>query len=207
MNQGRNWLLVAVTLAGLVLTSACQNESRPEPLPPAEPSNTTAATPRPSPTPAQAWESKYTPRQLRTYEAALRRYQEYETRSEPIWRAGEANAQTERFFKEYFLGWFNQQRLLATYEKYEVRLIGLGRTLSSRPTRIVAAGSDGQSVTIKQCVDFNRTRTTQYGKETKKFTKKPQVRTITLSRFDRPDAPWIITELQTSLGKRPCSAA
>ena len=208
MSQSKNGMLVAVTLAGLVLTSACQSEAGPEPLPPAESSTTAAVTPRPSPTQPAAWESKFTPRQLRAYESALRRYQEYETRSEPIWRAGEANARTERFFKGYFFAWLNQQRRLAVYEEAEVRSFGLGRTLSSRPTRIVASGgSGGQSVTIRQCVDFNGTRTTQYGKVTKKFTRKPQVRTITLSRYNGPEAPWMISSLKTSLGKQPCSVA
>ena len=179
MNQWRNWLLAAVTFAGLVLTSACQNEAQPEPLPPAESSNTTAVTPRPSPTQAPAWESKYTPRQLRAYEAALHRYEEYETKSEPIWRAGKANARTERFFKEFFFSWANQQRILTTYEQVEVRSFGLGRTLSSRPTRIVFS-NEGESVTIRQCVDFNKTRITQYGKRVKQVTNKPQVRIVTL---------------------------
>jgi len=207
MNQWRSRILVAATFAGLVLTSACRTEAGPEPLPPAESSTTVAPTPPPDSTPAPAWESKYTPRQLRAYEAALRRYQEYETRSEPIWRAGRATPQTRAFFREYFLGWFNQQRLLATYERVKVRTFGLGRTLSSRPTRIAASGGDGQSVTIRQCVDFNTTHTTQYGKRVKQVTQRPQVRIITLSRFDRPEAPWIITKLNNSQGKRPCSAA
>jgi hypothetical protein len=207
MNQFKNQIVAVVTLAGLVFTSACQNDSGAEPLPSATNSSTTAAaTPRPIPTRAPDWESRYTPRQLRAYEAALRRFQEYETRSEPIWAAGKANAQTERFFKMYFLDWFNQQRLLTTYEDNEIRLFGLGRTVSSRPTR-VAISDEGESVTIKQCVDFNTTRTTQHGKETEKFTRKPQVRAIVLSRYNRPEAPWIITHLKTSLGKRPCSAA
>jgi hypothetical protein len=207
MSQSRTGILVAVTFAGLVLTSACQSEAGPEPLPPAESSTTAAVTPRPSPTQPASWESKYTPRQLRAYESALRRYQEYETRSEPIWRAGKATPQTRAFFKEYFLGWFNQQRLLATYEQVEVRMFGLGRTLRSRPIR-VAFADDGESVTIKQCVDFSTTRTTQYGKKTKKLTTRPQVRVVTLSRFTRPsEAPWKITDVENPRGGRPCSGA
>ena len=206
MKQWRNQMLVTVTLAGVMLTSACQGEAEPEPLPPAESSTTAPVTPSSSPAPAPAWESKYTPRQLRTYESALRRYQEYETKSEPIWRAGKANARTEHFFKEYFFAWPNQQRLLALYEENEVQIHGTPAVLRSQPTR-VAMSDEGESVTIKQCVNFNASRTIQYGKETKKLSKRPQVRIVTLSRFNRPDALWRMSKIKTFQGKRPCSAA
>lgn len=207
MAQWKKHAFATAVFAALMFTSACENDTGAQPLPPGESSTPAPTTASPSPT-RPAWESTYTSQQLRTYEAALRRYQEYETQAEPVWRAGKANARTERFFKKYFFAWPNQQRRLATYEEVEVRTFGLGRTLSSRPTRIIASGGDGgQSVTIRQCVDFNTTRTTQYGKVTKKFTTKPQVRIVTLSRFNRPEAAWMISDLQTSLGKRPCSAA
>jgi len=206
MNHWRSRTLVAVTLAGLTLTSACQSDAGPEPLPPAESSTTAAVTPRPSPTQPAGWESKYTPRQLRSYEAALRRYEEYETKSERIWRVGRATPQTERFFKKYFFAWANQQRLLALYERNEVQIHGTPAVLRSEPTR-VAVSDEGESVTIKQCVDFNASHTVQYGKETKKLSKKPQVRIVTLSRFNRPEALWRMSSIKTFQGKRPCSAA
>lgn len=207
MNQWRNPVLVAVTLAGLALTSACQNESRPEPVPPAESSNTTAATPRASPTPAPAWESTYTPRQLRAYEAALRRYQEYETKSEPIWRAGKATAQTEQFFKEYFFAWRNQQRLLTTYEQVDVQIHGTPTVLRSQPTRVAFADDDSESVTIRQCADYSNVTGYQYGKPTKRVANEPQIRVAVLTRFaGQQQTPWQITELRTSKGNRPCGA-
>ena len=207
MRQPKKLALAAAIGASTVFISACQDDTGTRPLPPAESATAASTAASPSPTPP-AWEAKYSERQLRTYEAALRRYQEYETKSEPVWRAGKATDQTEHFFKEYFFAWPNQQRLLTTYEQNKVRMFGLGRTLSSRPTRIVASGdSGGQSVTIRQCVNFNTTNTTQYGKGTKKLTTKPQIRIVTLSRFNRPGAPWKISEIRNSQGNRPCSAA
>ena len=197
----------ATVCTGLILTAACQNsEDVPKPLPPVETSTSTTPSESPSTSPTQppAWQAKYTKQEIAAYEAALDQYATYEQRSEPIWREGKATPAAEQLFKEYFLGWQNQLSRLRLYESSEVQIHGVPTVLDSRPTR-VALSKDGQSVTIRQCVDFNPVSTFQYGDRAPSVKDKTRPREIVLSRsVGAKETSWRISVLKLRKGNAQC---
>lgn len=208
MTACRRTVVLAALCAGLMLTAGCQGDGKAQPLPPAGSSSTTAAEPSsslpdPTETTQPAWQAKYSEKEIAAYEEALDRFTTYEQGSEPIWRRGKATPAAEELFKEYFYTWQDQLRRLQTYEQVNVKITGVPSALNSRPTRIKIA-SDGQSVTIRQCVDFTTSVVTQDGEPAPGASKVPLIRNIYLSRSTKPAAtPWRITA--TNVTKQRCS--
>ncbi len=194
-----------VLCAGLLLTAGCQNNNDPQPLPPAETTSSPTTTPSPSATTtAPAWESKYSPTQIAAYNGALRRFEEYERKSEPIWRAGKATPATEKFFKEYFSTWFVQQDRLNSYERVNAQIHGIPKVVTSRPTRIKSS-ADGQSVTIRQCADFSGVKGIQNGEPVPPAKDLTRERTLLLSRFTKPrETSWLISNIKIGRGTASC---
>ena len=194
--------LTAGAFAIVLATTACKagNGEEPEPVPPETSTSTPTETPTATPTKdPDAWRSKFKPAQLKAYDAALQRWEEYEARSEPLWAKGEATPAAEKLFKEYFPHpiWRTQFEQLQTYEQYEVQIAGTPDILWSRARRISDSGS---GVVIVQCVDYRSTTTTQHGKPTTpiKARQKPVLREINLSRPQGYD--WLIYGINATPG-------
>ena len=196
----------AAGCASLILTAACQNsEDVPKPLPPVETSTsmTPRESPSTSPTQPPAWQAKYTKKEIAAYEDAIDRYATYEQRSEPIWREGKATAAAEQLFKEYFFVWQTEMSRLRLYEKANVEVHGIPTVLTSRPTRI-ALSKKGESVTIRQCVDYTSSLLKQNGEPAPGASKRPGIRLVALSRFvGANETPWQISSVKIT--KRGCS--
>ncbi len=200
----RRLTVATISVALLATTAACGGDDEPE----AKPSST-PTTQSPSPTESiptePAWEDKYTEAQLDGYEAALSRYEEYETRTEPIWAEGKVTDRAEALFKQYFPSpiWQGYLQRLATYEQVDVQVEGLADVYWSKAKSI---SDTGRSVVINQCVDYTTISTTQRGKPAKpvKWQQKPNLRTISLEKPDGSD--WLIYGVvDASSGKpRPC---
>ncbi|KQY49590.1 hypothetical protein [Nocardioides sp. Root140] len=206
MRFTRRLAAATATVALLATTTACGGgDDEPE----ATPSSSTPTTQSPSPTepsPTEtAWQDKYTEAQLDAYEAALSRYREYETRSEPIWAEGKATGRAEALFKQYFPSplWQGQDRLLSSYEQGGVTRTGLADVYWSRAKSI---SDSGLSVVVNQCVDYGPIITEQNGKEAERpaWALKPNLRTISLEKPEGSD--WLIYGVvDASSGKaRPC---
>ncbi|MFE6510275.1 hypothetical protein ACFVBP_21595 [Nocardioides sp. NPDC057764] len=192
--------------AALTMALAGCGGDEPDPIPSTSPSTSASASPSASPSVDQtAWRSKYNANQLKAYDTALQRFEDYESRSEPIWAKGEATPQAERLFRDYFSssGALLQFTRLKTYQKVEVTIDGIPDVYWSRAKAITKPGT---SVTIEQCLDYTPVTTTQRGKVVKRPAPKPQLRTIHLSRPAGYD--WLIYEL-VDLDKngkgRPCT--
>lgn len=203
----RRHLTAAALLAALLATTAaCGGDDEPEATPS---SSTTPTTQSPSPTvttPTEpAWEDKYTDAQLDAYDAALARYESYETRTEPIWAEGKVTDRAEALFKQYFPSpiWQGYLSRLTTYEQVDVQIDGLADVYWSKAKSI---SDTGLSVVINQCVDYTTISTTQRGKPAQpvEWQQKPNLRTITLEKPDGYD--WLIYGVvDASTGKaRPC---
>lgn len=207
MRLRRNASVLAVATALMLSATGCGGDD----VPTAEPTETTtSATPTESTSPTEtetAWQDKYTEDQLDAYEAALSRYKEYETRSEPIWAEGKATDRAEALFKQYFPSplWQGRLRTLAQYEQVDVQIDGLADVYWSRAKSI---SDSGRSVVIDQCVDYTTATVTQRGEPAPpvKWQQKPNLRTITLEKPDGHD--WLIYGVvDASSGKaRPCKA-
>ncbi|MDE0778283.1 MAG: hypothetical protein OSB43_18545 [Nocardioides sp.] len=208
MLSPRRIAVATVSIAVLATTAACGggvDEPEAKPSSSAPPTTQSPSPTEPSPT-ETVWQDKYTDAQLDAYEDALARYQEYETRSEPIWAAGEATDRAEEIFKQYYPSplWQGQDRLLTSYEQGGVTRTGLADVYWSRAKSI---SDGGLSVVVNQCVDYTPIVTKQNGKEAERpaWALKPNLRTITLEKPEGSD--WLIYGVvDASSGRaRPCT--
>jgi hypothetical protein len=88
--QSRAGWLAAVVIAGSVLTGCSDSDGDAD-----SSSESSSGSPTGSASPTDSWRSEYDDEQLAAYEAALGRWDEYETKSEPIWAAGKATPAAE----------------------------------------------------------------------------------------------------------------
>ncbi len=194
---------VAAAVALLTVTTAACNDDNvtgADPLPSVRASDPTE--PSSSSTPTQpAWTSKYTPRELRAFEQALVRWEDYEERSEPIWRRGELTPAADSLFRTYFVSWLNESNTLATYEKADVKIIGTPEVLSSRPRGIRLTEGGGGQVRILQCVDYSTQKLMQNGQEAPGEPDGPRLRRIEMSKTRQG---WLISSVNAFEGRRPC---
>ncbi|MGL5826814.1 MAG: hypothetical protein ACRCYU_18685 [Nocardioides sp.] len=172
--------IAAIALGVLALTlAACGGDDEPTSTP------TSASTPATSPTqtkdPAEAWKAKFTPKKLKAYDAALQRWESYESRSEPIYAKGQATPAAQSLFKEFFPSplWQNKFGQLKTYEQAKVKMIGTPSVYWSRAKSI---SDQGTSVEIEQCIDYTLVERTQNGQPIKRPSPTPQLRTLQLSK-------------------------
>ncbi len=206
MLSPRRIAAAAILIALLATLAGCGGgEDEPETTP------TSIAPTAQSPSPTEfnsietGWKGKYTPAQLDAYEAAISRYEEYETRSEPIWAAGKVTDRAEAIFKQYYPSplWQGRLRLLSSYEQVDVQVEGLADVYWSRAKSI---SDTGFSVVIDQCVDYTTVKVTQRGEAAQpvKWQQMPNLRTITLEKPEGSD--WLIYGVvDASSGKaRPC---
>lgn len=192
-------MLVAVALTAV----GCAGDDQPE----AAPSVSSTPSPSTPPSPAitstaPAWQAKYTPDEVAAFEAALQRWQSYESRSEGIWAAGKATRAAERLFQGYN-GSPSEYNRLVSYEAGDIQVIGLGTVLDSRPTAIELTGNAG-SITIRQCVDYSERKTMQAGEILQQITNQPQIREINMYLARDPDPRWFISNVVRGEGKSPC---
>lgn len=207
MLSPRRIAVTTVSVALLGTAAACGGGGE---EPEATPSSSTHTTQTPSPTEPSpsdtAWQDKYTDAQLDAFDAALSRYEEYETRSEPIWTEGKATDRAEGIFKQYYPSplWQGQDRLLSSYQRGGVTRTGLADVYWSRAKSI---SDSGLSLVINQCVDYGPIVTEQNGKEAERpaWALKPNLRTINLEKPEGSD--WLIYGVvDASSGKaRPCT--
>jgi len=208
----RRSIISAVALGALALTAAaCGGDDKPETLP--TPTTSTSSTPEQSPTPTTpTWESEFTDEQLAEYNEALKRWDTYELRSEPIWAAGKATPAAQALFKEFFLNSSGQYQTLQTYEQAKIKTTGTPKIYWSKAASIgdpKKAGTQGMSTVIQQCVDYRSTTVTAMGKPSelaKKF-QRPLVREISLKKVG--NVTWLISNVDDlSDGKaKPCDPA
>lgn len=207
MLSPRRIAVAAVSIALLTTTAACGGGDDEPEATPSSSSTPTSQSPSPTePSPTEtAWQDKYTDAQLDAYEDALARYQEYETRSEPIWAAGKATDRAEALFKQYYPSplWQGQDRLLTSYEQGGVTRTGLADVYWSRAKSI---SDSGLSVVVNQCVNYEPIITKQNDKEAERpaWALKPNLRTITLEKPEGSD--WLIYGVVNASGgkARPC---
>ena len=205
MRLRRNASVLAIATALMLSATGCGGDAEPK----AEPTDArTSATPTPTeptstePTPTEpAWQKNYTQEQVKTYNAALARWESYETRSEPMWAAGKATTRAEAFFKQYFPSplWQKELERLRLYAANDVAVSGVPTVYWSKPTLVT---KNNLNVEIQQCVDFSDVVTTQDGEQVEgnKWTTTPHLRVISLSKPEGYD--WLIYSYGDPEGKK-----
>lgn len=205
MKHVRHATATIATAAALTMTLAGCGGDEPDPIPSTSPS-TSASAPSPSPsTDPDAWKKKYNAKQVAAFDAALQRWDDYESRSEPIWAKGKATPAAQDLFKDYFSssGAMIQFNRLKTYQQVEVTVSGTPEVYWSRAKEITKPAT---SVTIEQCLDYTPVETTQRGEAVDRPAPTPQLRTIHMSKPAGYD--WLIydlVELDKNGKGRPCT--
>jgi hypothetical protein len=199
MRLRRNATAVLAAAVLMLGAAACGGESE---NPQSEPSTPDASVSPTAPTTtAPTWEKEYTKKQLGAYDAALDRWEEYETRSAPVWSRGKATEAAGDVFQEYFPSplWQSQYRQLQAYEQAGITLKGRAEVLWSKPANI---SDNGLNVTIQQCVDYTTITGEQNGEpiEREAWARTPRLQTITLSKPEGHD--WLVYGLQDSTSKK-----
>lgn len=209
----RRYAVTGVALSALALsTTACAGDDNPEsgPTDGATSSATETSSPEPTTEPSpttdpDAWRAKFSPAQLEAYDAALQRWESYESRSEPIWAKGEATPAAENLFKEFFPhpAWMDYWERLQGFEQINVKVSGTPTVSWSKAKSVSTSGS---SVQVQQCVDYSSVQRTQDGKEIPRPAPKPQLRTIFLSQPEGYD--WLIYGVKELVDgtPKPCTS-
>ena len=185
MRRIHRYPAAAVGAVVIMLSAAACGGSDAEPnTEPSPTQSTTSASTSPSPTQdTDAWKANYSPAQLKAYDAALQRFESYESRAEPIWAKGKATPEAEALFKEFFPSpiWVGQWKKLQSYEQVEVKTSGTPSIYWSKAKSI---SDTAGSVEIVQCVDYTTVTSTQRGEPVKQYDwiATPQRRTITLQK-------------------------
>lgn len=189
----RRLVLTAVVLGSLMSVASCANApADSEAVPRSNSTELSApATMSVEESPAPRWEADLSDADLQAYRQALARWEAYERSSEPIWAAGKATPAARELFEAYFTPVVAQSayRQLETYEAVDVQIGGTPQVFWSKAVRVSPAGD---SVVLRQCVDFTTTRVVQYGEKTSPELKfnQPLLRDIELGRLSGQD--WLI---------------
>lgn len=191
--QVRRFTVAIAALGLLAPVASCSGTSGDPgaiaPPTPTQPSKSSA--PPTSDTPVPTWESNFSSADLEAYARALARWEAYERSSEPIWSAGQATSKARQLFSSYFTPVVadSAYRQLQDYAEVEVRIEGTPAVYWSKALRVSPLGD---SVQIRQCVDFTTTRAIQYGDETSRDVKfeQPLLRDVELGKL--PGQDWMI---------------
>lgn len=150
--------------------------------------------------PPATWESEYSAEQMAAYRQAFARFVSYQAAAKPVWAAGRATSEAKKLFMEYFIPWQFYYDQLKKYEQAGIRLDVQDKVLDSRATR-VKVGSDGASVSIRQCVDQTASSGTQNGRPLPKSFDGPQLVDVVLSQAE---GRWLISSISDPAKDRPC---
>ena len=153
--------LIAALAGGL---TACGGDNDPQTKP--SPSTTTRSNvPGPSDDPSKAggppvgWEDKFTREQLNTYNAALRRWQQYTKLANEVYRKGKDTPAARKTLEEYSFFWQRDAVMLARdYDKGGIR-----EEVSPKPLWTYATSIESNQVAMIECTDYSDARVTKNG--------------------------------------------
>lgn len=186
---------------GVFVTASCDSGD-PAAGPSGEPtpgtqSQTTSTSPEASPTASEAWRSKYTPDQLKRFDAALERWQQFSARYNEAARRGVDTPGIEAMFGEY------STTAAVDYSAFLDQFVRGGARLEVPAVPIwFSAKEVGPSwVVIKQCTDFSKVRVTVNGEVAKQ--PRPFRRLITVRMSKTPGNDWM--KVRANSGElQPC---
>lgn len=155
-------LTLIATLSGSL--TSCGGNDDPQTKP--SPSDTTSAKdPSPSADPSGAggpptgWEDKFTREQMNSYNAALRRWEQYTKLSNEIYRKGQDTPDARDTLQEFSLFW---QRDVVTLAR-DFDKGGIREEVPPEPLWTYATSIEASQVAIIQCTDYSDARITKNG--------------------------------------------
>lgn len=184
---GALMLLAPVLAACSDGAGAAGDESSPS----TSPAVTLSAEPTDSSSP-EPWRDQFNERQIASYEAALRRWDEYSERTEQIYRAGRDTPSARAVFREYDMQAVARIKSLAeTYDAQGLRTIQGPTPLSTAPVSV-----EPRVVLIAQCNDYSDVEVTRNGKPVEDV-RPEHVQTEILIEMDKPAGhDWMVGRVQ-----------
>ena len=142
--------------------TACSGDSDPETKPSETPSMkdvSPSAGPSKAGGPPTGWEDKFTREQMNSYNAALRRWEQYTKLSNEIYRKGKDTPEARDTLQEFSLFW--QQDVVTLARDFDKG--GIREEVPPEPVWTYATSIEASQVTIIQCTDYSNARITKPG--------------------------------------------
>lgn len=181
----RRCFLIAAAGVALIILAGCGSGETDREL---APSASTAPTP-------PAWETKFTPEQLKIYREAEVFLAGYEPKDEAVFRTGKATRAAKELFQDNRADWQGRFAELQQYERQDIQFGNRPEVLSAEPTYLKADGAEA-GVVIERCIDSSKVNATADGAPLAVYIDYPVTQTVEVARYK--DGKWRIVQVKTS---------
>ncbi len=136
-------------LACLMSLAACSDDD--EPQPPQSAPATSAATSQTPTEAVPAYLQGLSPEERTAYDEAVEDYETFSRELAAINEAGRATPEAKQFFEERTAAWQSYWARLTTNEERGIQIVGMGKTLRTRPGAIRLDTDGGGEVGLRVC--------------------------------------------------------
>ena len=150
----RTAMALLAASACLFSVTACSTSEPTEASPPAESSSPTSASPSPSTSPTEtvpAYLREYSEEERTAYREAVDDYATFSRRLAAINEAGRATPRAKALFKQKTAAWQTYWAQLRANEDRGIQIVGMGRTLRTRPAGARIDPDGGGQVDLRVC--------------------------------------------------------
>ena len=158
--------------------TACSTKEPTEASPPAESNLPTSASPSASSPPADtvpAYLQEYSDQERAAYREAVEDYAAFSRRLAAINEAGRATPKAKAFFRQQTAAWQTYWARLRTNERRGIQIIGMGRTLHTRPSDVRVDPDGGGRVALRVCGISEGVKVLQDGEPVSQPSRKPTI--------------------------------
>lgn len=162
----------------LFSVTACSANEPTGASPPAEGGSPTSASPNPSTSPTDtvpAYLQKYSEEERTAYREAVGDYAAFSRRLAAINESGRATPRAKAFFKQKTAAWQSYWARLRTNERRGIQIVGMGRTLHTRPADVRVDPDGGGQVALRVCGISEGVKVLQDGKPVSQPSPKPTI--------------------------------
>jgi hypothetical protein len=175
----------------LFSVTACSTNEPTEASPPAESNSPTSASPSPSASPTDpvpTYLKEYSEDERTAYAEAVEDYAAFSRRLAAINEAGRATPKAKAFFKRETAAWQTYWARLRTNERSGIQIVGMGRTLHTRPADVRVDPDGGGRVALRVCGISEGVKVLQDGEPVSQPSPKPTIVRVQMVKLpDEPD--------------------
>ena len=157
--------------------TACSTNEPTKASPPARSSSSTSASPSPSsPTDTvPAYLQAYSEEERTAYRKAVDDYSAFSRRLAAINEAGRATPKVKAFFEEKTAAWRTYWARVRANERRGIQIVGMGRTLHTRPAAVRVDPDGGGQVALLVCGISEGVKVLQHGEPVSQPSPKPTI--------------------------------
>ena len=171
--------------------AACSSNEPTEASPPAESSSPTSPSPSPSTSPTEtvpAYLQEYSEEERTAYREAVDDYATFSRRLAAINETGRATPRAKALFKQKTAAWQTYWARLRTNERRGIQIVGMGRTLHTRPADVRVDPDGGGRVALRVCGISEGVKVLQDGEPVSQPSPKPTIVRVQMVKLpDEPD--------------------